>query len=403
MKILIYTDYFKHTSGYAREVRDLIPLIIGAGHEVRYVGLGYNGFPPDFAHEVYPAEVDEASEYWGIEVLDYAINDFKPDIVFSIQDFFATKKIAFALSVPSASKTKWIHWGTLDGGPADHASRESIKWIDYVLYHSKFSQKEIEKVINGVQGETLYPAINPDTWHEVGDKEALRKEHGLDDRLIMVTCGRNQQRKNIPVLLDAMVELKKALPNILLIIASSVQTSTQDKGKSKKIDGYDYDMFIRERGLEDNVLMLRTDTGFTLSDDTLNTQYNLADVMVHPSWGEGFGLPIAEAGISGVPTIGGNHSSLTEVIGKGGILIDPKAYFYTQAGFRQEVIHPDDIVAAVKQYFTTSDTEREKMSKAAKQFAGKLTPERQAKKLLKIFDDVVKNDIKSVAKTELNI
>ena len=45
MKILLYGDYLRWTSGYAREFRDILPYFLKAGHEVRQVALGYNGFP----------------------------------------------------------------------------------------------------------------------------------------------------------------------------------------------------------------------------------------------------------------------------------------------------------------------------------------------------------------------
>ena len=51
--------------------------------------------------------------------------------------------------------------------------------------------------------------------------------------------------------------------------------------------------------------------------------YNLASLFVYPSFFEGFGFPPLEAMKCGIPVIASNNSSLPEIVGDGGILIDP--------------------------------------------------------------------------------
>jgi glycosyltransferase involved in cell wall biosynthesis len=48
-----------------------------------------------------------------------------------------------------------------------------------------------------------------------------------------------------------------------------------------------------------------------------------ADALVFPSLYEGFGLPALEAMACAVPVIAGNASSLPEVVGDAGLLVDP--------------------------------------------------------------------------------
>jgi glycosyltransferase involved in cell wall biosynthesis len=51
--------------------------------------------------------------------------------------------------------------------------------------------------------------------------------------------------------------------------------------------------------------------------------YNAAKLFVFPSFYEGFGLPPLEAMACGTPVIASNVSSLPEVVGDAGILVDP--------------------------------------------------------------------------------
>jgi alpha-1,3-rhamnosyl/mannosyltransferase len=58
-------------------------------------------------------------------------------------------------------------------------------------------------------------------------------------------------------------------------------------------------------------------------DHQLNALYAGARVLVYPSIYEGFGLPPLEAMASGTPVITGNLTSLPEVVGEAGIMVDP--------------------------------------------------------------------------------
>jgi glycosyltransferase involved in cell wall biosynthesis len=62
-----------------------------------------------------------------------------------------------------------------------------------------------------------------------------------------------------------------------------------------------------------------------LSPDDLDVVYRNASAFVYPSRYEGFGLPVLEAMVRGVPTIASNASSLPEVAGDAALLVDPRS------------------------------------------------------------------------------
>lgn len=63
-------------------------------------------------------------------------------------------------------------------------------------------------------------------------------------------------------------------------------------------------------------------TGY-VAREYLPALYSGAAVFVYPSFYEGFGLPLLEAMACGTPVITSNVSSLPEVVGDAGILVDP--------------------------------------------------------------------------------
>ena len=55
----------------------------------------------------------------------------------------------------------------------------------------------------------------------------------------------------------------------------------------------------------------------------LNALYNQARIVLHPSYYEGFGLPLVEAMAAGVPLVTSSVSSMPEVVGPAALLVSP--------------------------------------------------------------------------------
>lgn len=75
---------------------------------------------------------------------------------------------------------------------------------------------------------------------------------------------------------------------------------------------------IRRLGLDDMLQVLGC-----LQYEELPYLYNLARVMVFPSFFEGFGIPLVEAMACGCPVVCSERTSIPEVTGDAGVLFDP--------------------------------------------------------------------------------
>ena len=60
-----------------------------------------------------------------------------------------------------------------------------------------------------------------------------------------------------------------------------------------------------------------------MPDGDLPALYRGADAFAFPSLYEGFGMPVLEALAYGVPVVASNTTSLPEIVGDAGILVDP--------------------------------------------------------------------------------
>ncbi len=114
--------------------------------------------------------------------------------------------------------------------------------------------------------------------------------------------------KNVRSLIEAFSKLPPEIRNQHhLVLVGDVQ-------KNKALQ-----QCVEEHGIADHTVF----TG-VVSDTQLAEFYQHASVFVFPSLYEGFGLPVLEAMACGCPVITSNTSSLPEVVGGAGMLVNPR-------------------------------------------------------------------------------
>ena len=156
----------------------------------------------------------------------------------------------------------------------------------------------------------VIPLAADANYKQVQDKIAVDKVKARYkiNRDYILFVGTLEPRKNITNIIRAYNMLPHHLKyNHLLVIC----------GKK----GWYYEEIFRtveELNLEDNVIF----TGY-VPDKDVPLLMNGAKVFVYPSFYEGFGLPPLEAMACGTPVISSNVSSIPEVVGNAGILVNP--------------------------------------------------------------------------------
>lgn len=110
--------------------------------------------------------------------------------------------------------------------------------------------------------------------------------------------------------------------------------------------------------------------------DALGALYDAALAMTFPSLYEGFGAPPIEAMLAGCPVIASNSTCLPEVVGNGGILLDPGA--------------PAPWVAAVSELISNS-ARRTELIEAGTTQARKFSPQNAAEAQLDAYRLAVSN------------
>ena len=407
MKILIYSDYYNKKSGYAREIKDLIPHFKNAGHQIGHVGLGFTGYPIDDDRDlrVYPADVvveggikgrNGVSSYFAPEILDFAIDDFKPDVVFTRQDYFCLKQIGLVLARPRGFK--WVHWGLADGEPLGKNTEEPVQWIHEHIFTTEYTKKIVQAEHPNIDGEVIMPPINPVTWNIFTDEERKdlkkaradrRAKHGMKGYDVHIACvARNQRRKNLPVLFESIKLLKtKYNINALLMLVSHTT-----KSPSGEMTGWDLDHLVNHFGIQDNVYVAGRTDGKILHDEAVAELYAMADMFALPTMGEGFGLIFGEAMYSGLPIVTTNYSSCTEVVKDRGVLVEPKGFVWDMDNTMEAIVGAEDFAKGIKLAYEEGEEVKKEWEESGMKFVKELTPDKVAKRLLDVMERAVTED-----------
>ena len=184
----------------------------------------------------------------------------------------------------------------------------SIKKAEVIIVDSYATKKDIVEYFGIREGKIRVIHLGVEgRFRPINNVESFRLKNNLPSKMIL-NVGTLEPRKNVVSLIKAFNELrKKGFKDYKLVIAGN--------------KGWLYEEIFKEvihSDLEREVLFLGV-----VKDKDLPVLYNCADIFVYPSLYEGFGLPPLEAMACGIPVITSNTSSLPEVIGDAGIMVDP--------------------------------------------------------------------------------
>ena len=203
-----------------------------------------------------------------------------------------------------------------------------------VIETFRVSSKKIRVVHLGI-GEIFRP-LTPKPQVPAG-------KHGLGEEFILYV-GNLKPHKN----LSRLIEAYHCLPQDVRDKFQLVILARKDRDYQALAN------LIREKGLKKRVVFLDP-----LPEPDLVKLYNMASLFVLPSLAEGFGLPALEAMSCGVPVVASRSSSLPEVVGDAGLLVNPK--------------EPEDIARAIKKILQEEELAKTLASKGlarARQFSG---------------------------------
>ena len=316
MKILLWTNSIHEHSGYGKAARYLCEMWQEMGHEIAVAAnsgiisaaINWKGIP------IYPVR----RGMLGLDVLPQYVAHFQPHIVFTLYDVWALPdQFRQRIGAP------WVCYTPVDGEPINNKMHSIVSGCDWPVACSVFGQRTLAAV--GIQADYIPLGVDT-TIYKPMPKKTARQQLGFDEDLYIV--GMVAANKGFPSRKswgEAIIAFKLFYdkhPESVLYL----HTTREPFGSS---EGVHIDHLVARVGLPPESVWVidQGELAVGIDEQRMAYIYNAIDVLLSPSMGEGFGLPILEAQACGTAVVTQDCTAMSEITWNG-IATRPIQPFY---------------------------------------------------------------------------
>lgn len=311
-KILWYGDSAILHTGFATVARNVLSglaKMYPGQYEVAQLGLNHHPYA-SYDHNIYPFDIIMPYGSDPTSALRSYCEVFKPDLVIMNHDLWITK---FAVEDGALPNRKFpiAFYQPIDGvtitGGVPLSWQETIQKQDFTITYAEWARDAYLRVCPEMTDRISAISHGVDT--KLFRPEPQLKQSNNDDSILVGMVAMNQYRKDHPTLLRAIAKVAKKFPNIKLYMHCPVTNRI----------GFDLRQLIVDYGISDNVIDTSVDGvrvsegGIALLQDMPGI-YNMLDMHVLSTTGEGFGLPHAEAMACGIPSLATDYTTLHDLM-----------------------------------------------------------------------------------------
>ena len=319
-RVLWYSNAPWAATGYGNQTGLICATLPQYGHPIAVLAnYGLMGTKLDIQGvKVYPGGRAMHSN----DIVQAMADDWKADVIISLYDAWVLK---FA-DLPD-HHTPWVAWVPIDHETIPQPVLASLRQAQGVVAFSRHGQQALQAA--GVEAAYIPHGVDTNLFSP-GDQNEARKEIGFPENTFlagMVAANTGYpSRKCIPEALNAFRRFHADYPDSLLYLHMRTDESNQ---------GVDVHAIIESLGLKRAVVLCdqyQLQLGYPAS--YMAQLYRAFDVLLNPSRGEGFGIPILESLACGTPVIATDTTAMAELVEGAGWLVGGEPFWSSQGAWQ---------------------------------------------------------------------
>lgn len=313
MRVLIAGDGARLTSGFGRVIREIAARLVNDPRVLDVIQITSLDATPTARSAWYvergitPIHVPKAGTL-GMELLPEVLNTYKPTVMLTVADPATARWWMNVLGQIGRDDLPIVAYMPIEGGPVSQNILGAFERATCAFTMTEWGAQQVAVCSNGVlpAPRYLYHGVDRSVFHPVRreGRNDMRAARQWDDKFVVAYIARNQWRKSHDRLLKAIAllnapgEWSNSLPPLRLYLHTPEHEAYWNGGTP-------LGEMAQRLGIYDLIEFSKADSAIDseASDSAIAGILNCADLYVHPSKVEGFGLPLAEAMACGTPIL----------------------------------------------------------------------------------------------------
>lgn len=318
MRFVLVSTHVDQTTGYSKVSHALLKQLATLSPKVKTFHYGFQRHssragvrkvPDGIAAYDAAANEDPKEEGFGFNKISEYLEMVNPDVVMIYNDPVTICRFIESMKYePGKSSYRlWVYLDQVYEGAAPQMMDIIRKTAERVYCFSPFWKDVFlgygpapdVRILGHAVDSSMFSALPADARH------AIRTSINLPaDAIVLLNANRNSQRKRLDLTIQGFVRAMARNPRLHLMIASNLNPQTgayydvqRIFTEELKLAGLDSLPYVR------NLILVDTSPPNVIDDDGVNQMYNIADIGINTSDGEGFGLCQLEHLYTGAPQV----------------------------------------------------------------------------------------------------
>jgi glycosyltransferase involved in cell wall biosynthesis len=334
MRFVLVSTHIDQTTGYSKVAYNMLKQLSTLVPKIKVFHFGFQRHPqsanirkvPEGVN-IYDAGANESpkEEGFGFNKIHEYLDMVNPDVVMIYNDPMVTYRFIESMKHDPKSSTYklWIYLDQVYEGIAqpimdkirEHADRIYCFTENWKTKLLEYGECKDVRIIEHAVDQSTFTILTPEA------KQGIRAGLGIpNDATVLINLNRNSQRKRLDLTISAFIQVLKRNPEnpIYLVIGTNISPQS----------GAFYDIpriitrELSKAGLPltyvQRIVLIDTSPPNIVGDDGINQLYNMADIGINTSDGEGYGLCQIEHLYTGAPQVitdvGSYRSFLDETV-----------------------------------------------------------------------------------------